>query len=154
MNVDLKPKDISQLENAADNLRDTILARCCFRLRCSIREILAITINDIDFVQKCIFINRSSSCTKLSCPNCGRRIWTTFLFCAGCGNAINNTNSETQEKHHQREIRLDDDTSALLKEYISRGGLVEKNGKQFLFNVGRHRAWQILKVSIKKAGLA
>ena len=52
-----------------------------------------------------------------------------------------------------RTLPLDRETLEILKEYIKRGGPVEKNGKQLLFGINRHRAWQIVKECAEKAGL-
>jgi integrase/recombinase XerD len=41
----------------------------------------------------------------------------------------------------------------MLKEYIRRGGPVVKEGKQLIFGINRHRAWQIIKECAEKAGL-
>jgi len=41
----------------------------------------------------------------------------------------------------------------MLGEYISRGGAVTKHGRRFLFDITRHRAWQIVKQCAEKAGL-
>jgi integrase/recombinase XerD len=41
----------------------------------------------------------------------------------------------------------------MLKEYIERGGPVTKNGKRLLFNINRHRSWQIVTQLAERAGL-
>jgi integrase/recombinase XerD len=41
----------------------------------------------------------------------------------------------------------------LVREFIESGGSVEKNGKQYLFGINRHRAWQIVSACARKAGL-
>ena len=41
----------------------------------------------------------------------------------------------------------------MLREYISRGGPVTKDGKQLIFGINRHRAWQIVRECADKAGL-
>jgi len=41
----------------------------------------------------------------------------------------------------------------MIKEYIKRGGSVSRDGKEFIFGVNRHRAWQIVKECSEKAGL-
>ena len=48
---------------------------------------------------------------------------------------------------------VDSDTLRLLDEYIRCGGPVTKDGKQLIFGINRHRAWQIVKACAEKAGL-
>ena len=59
-----------------------------------------------------------------------------------------------EEAHRrQRVLPIDKVTLDLLKEYIERGGPVFKNGKQFLFGINRHRAWQVVTECAERAGL-
>ena len=41
----------------------------------------------------------------------------------------------------------------MLKEYVQRGGPVDRDGKRLIFGVNRHRAWQIVKECAEQAGL-
>jgi integrase/recombinase XerD len=52
-----------------------------------------------------------------------------------------------------RTLPLDKVTLEMLREYITRGGPVEKNDKAFIFGINRHRAWQIITTLAKKAAL-
>ena len=52
-----------------------------------------------------------------------------------------------------RTLPVDDDTMAILREYIDRGGPIRRNGKKMIFGINRHRAWQIVKECAEKAGL-
>ena len=45
----IEPDEISQMENAASNLRDRLLINLLFRLGCRISEALSIKVDDIDF---------------------------------------------------------------------------------------------------------
>jgi len=58
-----------------------------------------------------------------------------------------------QEYRRQRVLPIDNKTLGMLKEYIERGGPVERNGKKLIFGINRHRAWQIVKGCAEKAGL-
>ena len=61
--------------------------------------------------------------------------------------------AEQQEHRRQRVLPVDSDTLKLLKEYVQRGGPVVKDGKTLVFDINRHRAWQIVKECADKAGL-
>ena len=41
----------------------------------------------------------------------------------------------------------------MLKEYTQSGGLVTRDGKKIIFDINRHRAWQILRESAIRAGI-
>ena len=58
-----------------------------------------------------------------------------------------------QEHRRQRVLPVDTETLKLLKEYIERGGPVVKEGKTLIFGINRHRAWQIVKECVERAGL-
>ncbi len=62
-------------------------------------------------------------------------------------------NTEQKEYRRQRVLPIDEDTMAMLKEYIQRGGPIVKKGKTLIFGINRHRAWQIVKGCAEKAGL-
>jgi integrase/recombinase XerD len=57
------------------------------------------------------------------------------------------------EHRRQRVLPVDSQTLQMLKEYINRGGPVVKEGKNLIFGINRHRAWQIIKECSEKAGL-
>jgi integrase/recombinase XerD len=52
-----------------------------------------------------------------------------------------------------RTLPLDQNTLEMLKDYIRRGGPVTRNGKELIFGINRHRAWQIITECAAKAGL-
>ena len=41
----------------------------------------------------------------------------------------------------------------MIREYVERGGPVERNGRMLIFGINRHRAWQIVKECAERAGL-
>jgi len=61
----------------------------------------------------------------------------------------------TQQQEHRRvrTLPLDADTLGLLRNYIRRGGPVQREGKRLIFGINRHRAWQIIKECAERAGL-
>jgi len=58
-----------------------------------------------------------------------------------------------QEQRRQRIIPIDKETLDMIQEFDKRGGPVIKNGKRLLFDINRHRAWQIVTECAKRAGL-
>ena len=58
-----------------------------------------------------------------------------------------------QEHRRQRVLPIEKKTLRMFKEYVERGGPVEKDGKRLIFGINRHRAWQIVKDCAERAGL-
>ena len=151
--VYLEPEEIEQLEQAAEYLRDKLLIRLLFHLGCRISEALGITVGDIDFGHGTVTIQHLKARITLSCPRCEARLSKSHRFCPGCGFEVEK--AVAQEKEHQRlrTLPVDEATLAMLREYIKRNGPVSRNGKRSLFDVSRHRAWQIVKDCARRAGL-
>jgi integrase/recombinase XerD len=149
----LIPEEVQQLEEAAEYLRDKLLIRLLFRLGCRISEALGITVSDIDFEQGSVTIEHLKVRLNLSCPDCGVRLSKTAKFCPGCGKNIEETIAEEKEHRRVRSLPIDAETLEMIRDYIDRGGSVSQNGKQLLFGINRHRAWQIVRDCAEKAGL-
>ena len=151
--VYLEPAEIEKLEEAAEYLRDKLLIRLLFHLGCRISEALGIGVGDFDFKQGLVTIQHLKTRISLSCPHCGARLSKSHHFCPGCGLKVEK--AVEQEKEHQRlrTLPVDGVTLTMLKEYIKRDGAVSRNGKKALFDIYRHRAWQIVKDCAQRAGL-
>jgi integrase/recombinase XerD len=153
MKAYLEPSEVEKLELAAEFLRDKILIRLLWRLGCRISEVLGITVDNIDFNQGTITIEHLKARIKLSCPQCNTRLGKMHKFCPVCGDKVEQAVAQELEHHRYRSLPVDNETQALLREYINRGGSVPKRGKRLLFSLSRHRAWQIIKECAEKAGL-
>jgi integrase/recombinase XerD len=149
----LEPEEIILIEQAASNLRDKILIHLLFHLGCRITEALSIKVDDIDFNNSTVIIVHLKHRIKVSCPTCSTRLGVAHIFCPKCGGKILKSQTEQQEQRRQRVLPLDSTTLKLLKEYIDRGGPVVREGKQFVFGINRHRAWQIIRECAEKTGL-
>ena len=153
MKAYLEPSEVEKLELAAEFLRDKILIRLLWRLGCRISEVLGISVDNIDFNQGMITIEHLKARIKLSCPQCSTRLGKMHKFCPVCGAKVEQAVAQEQEHHRYRSLPVDNETLALLREYINRGGSVPKRGKRLLFSLSRHRAWQIIRNCAEKAGL-
>jgi integrase/recombinase XerD len=153
MKTFLESGEIRLLEEVATNLRDQLLIQILFRTGCRVSEALAIRVEDIDFEHGTIIIQRLKAHLKLSCSNCGQRLGRSHTFCPNCGGKIGKAQAEEQQHHRQRVLPVDEETLKMLKEYIKRGGPVLRDGKRLIFNINRHRSWQIIKQCADKAGL-
>ena len=153
MKAYLEPEEINRLENACSNLRDRLLMRLLFHSACRISEALGITIEDINLTEGTVTIQHLKTRLQLSCPNCNIQLGRNHSFCPKCGIKVEQAVSQAKEHRRMRTLPLDSETIAMLKEYISRGGPVERDGKKLIFGINRHRAYQIIRDCADKAGL-
>jgi len=149
----LEPSEISLLENETTNLRDRLLIKLLFHLGCRISEALALKVEDMDFRKGTVTVKHLKACLKLLCTGCGQRLSRSHTFCPKCGSKVGMAQAEQQERHRQRVLPVDGDTLGMLREYIERGGPVLRDGKKLIFDINRHRAWQIVRDCAEKAGL-
>jgi integrase/recombinase XerD len=149
----LDPEDINKLEEAANCLRDKLLIRLLYYSACRISEALPLTVQDIDFRQDSITIKHLKDRIKLSCPHCKTRISKSNKYCPGCSRKISEVTKEKLEQRRRRILPIDHETLKMLKEYIDRGGPVNRSGQLMIFGINRHRAWQIIKQCAIKVGL-
>ncbi|MBI2853086.1 MAG: tyrosine-type recombinase/integrase [Chloroflexi bacterium] len=153
MKTYLEPDEVARLEKAATNLRDVLLIRLLFHLGCRVTEALSLTLNDIDFVRSTVTILHLKSRLKLSCPGCGAGLGRSHTFCPKCGVKVSEAVTKQLQHRRQRILPLDPHTMAILKEYVNRGGPIERDGRNLIFGINRHRGWQIVAKCAQKAGL-
>ena len=153
MRTYLELEAIELLEEVTTNMRDCLLIRLLFHIGCRISEVLAITVDDIDFRAGTLSIHHLKSRIRLFCPNCRTRVSKSHTFCPACGVEVEEAVAQLKEHHRMRQLPVDADTLNLLGEYIRRSGPVARNGKMLIFGINRHRAWQIVKECAERAGL-
>jgi integrase/recombinase XerD len=151
--VYLETIEIEALERATTNLRDHLLIRVLFHLGCRISEALGLEVKDIDFTQGMVTIEHLKSRIKLACPKCSAQLGKSHTYCPKCGVKVEEAVAKEQEHRRMRTLPLDGDTLEMLRDYIKRGGPVTRNGKELLFGINRHRAWQIVGACAERAGL-
>lgn len=149
----LEPDEVMKLEMAAGNLRDKLLIRVLFHLGCRVSEALGLEVKDIDFTRGAVIIQHLKTRLNLSCPRCGARLGRRHAYCPGCGLKVEEAVAEEKERRRVRTLPLDRDTLEMLRDYIKRGGPIERNGKNLVFHINRHRAWQIISNLADKSNL-
>jgi len=147
----LEPEEVERLEEAAEYLRDRLLIRLLFHLGCRVSEALGIKAGDIDFKQGLVTIQHLKQRIKFSCPECGARLGKGHKFCPVCGLKVEKAIADEKEHRKFRVLPLDKETLKMLKEYLGRGGADAKT--RLIFDLSRHRAWQIVKECAEKARL-
>jgi integrase/recombinase XerD len=153
MKAYLELEEVNLMEKTATCLRDRLLIRLLFHLGCRISEALALTAENVDFAQGTVTIQHLKARTRLSCPQCSTRLGRTHTFCPKCGIKVKQALSQEQQHRRVRTLPLDSETLDMLEDYIRRGGPVCREGNRFLFDVNRHRAWQIIRDLAEKVGL-
>jgi integrase/recombinase XerD len=151
MKTYLDQSDIELMEQAASCQRDLLLIRVLSHLGCRISEALALKLEDIDFKQSTVTILHLKRSIKSSCPTCKSRLGNRHQFCPGCGLKVSETIRGRQEKRRIRVLPVDDTTLEMTKGYID--ALSPIDGKSHLFNINRHRSWQIVRDCARRAGL-
>jgi len=149
----LEPSEVQNLEGAATNLRDRLLIRLLFHLGCRVSEALSLKVEDINFTQGTVTIQHLKTRINLACPQCGTRLGKSHTFCPKCGTKVEKAVAKEQQHRRMRTLPLDRDTLQMLKDYIKRGGPVNRGGRKLLFGINRHRAWQIVRECAERAGL-
>ena len=66
---------------------------------------------------------------------------------------MNNAIAKEKEHRRMRTIPLDERTLKMLNDYVNQHVTVNRDGKEWLFNINRHRAWQIVRECARRAGL-
>jgi len=149
----LEVDEVKRLEEAAEYLRDRLLIRLLFHLGCRISEALGISVDEIDFDRSTVTIRHLKTRLKLACPHCQVSLGRSHKFCPGCGLEVKEAVAREEAKRRLRTLPVDGETLAMLKEYVTRGGPVSRNGRKLLFDMNRHRAWQIVRDCAARARL-
>jgi integrase/recombinase XerD len=149
----LETSEIERLEAAATNVRDRLLIRILFHLGCRISEALSLVVEDIDFINQTITIRHLKARLNLSCQHCGTRLSRSHKYCPSCSKSVEKAVAHAREYRRVRTLPVDNETLKLLKGYLKRGGPITRDGRKFLFNINRHRGWQIVRECAERAGL-
>jgi integrase/recombinase XerD len=102
MKTYLEPKEIDQIEQAAECLRDKLLVRLLAHLGRRVSEAIGITVSDINFNQRTVTIVHLKHRVKLTCPTCKERLSRTAKFCPGCGLLVEQAVINEREHRRQR----------------------------------------------------
>ena len=152
MKTYLEQSDIELMEQAATCPRDWLLIRLLSRLGCRISEVLALKLTNVDFEQRTITKLHLKRKISVSCPDCQAKLGNRHRYCPVCGKRIDDAIRHQQERRRMRVLQIDQTSIDMLKQYLSHNGLYV-DSDQLLFNISRHRAWQIVRDCARRAGL-
>lgn len=154
MNAYLEQEEIELLELAATNIRDRLLIRTLWHLGCRVSEAIALEVGNINLEKGTVTIQHLKSSIKLNCPHCNTRLGKSHCFCPKCGIEVKESVAKEQQYRRVRTIPLDKETLETVKQFIEGGGPIKRDGKQRIFGINRHRAWQIIRACADKANLS
>lgn len=164
MKTYLEPDEVDRLEGAAlcwdrvlrhyiPCLMYRLLIRLLYRLGCRVSEALGLEVKDIDFEQATITIAHGKKRLRLYCPECETRLAKSHRFCPNCAAPVEKVVEKAVERQTVRTLPADGETLAMIREYVDRGGPVEREGKLLLFGIGRRQAHKIVGDAAQRAGL-
>lgn len=154
MKAYLDPEDVSLMEKCTGSMRDRLLIRLLFYLGCRVSEVLALKVSDIDFEQKTVTILHLKKRIKLLCPKCSASLARRHRFCPECGEEIDDVTTRDQKHRRIRVLPVDEETLRLMKNYIVDYKPVTVDDNWRIFNINRHRAWQIVRNCARSASIS
>jgi len=92
-------------------------------------------VEDIDIARSTITIQHLKMCMRLSCPHCGTGLGRSHTYCPKCGANVQDAVALEKKHRRVRTLPIDPVTLAMLRDYISRGGPVSKNGNRLIFGI-------------------
>jgi integrase/recombinase XerD len=149
----LESVEVEALAKAARCVRDLLLILLLFYLGCRISELLALEVKDIDFANATVTIKHLKTRMRLACSKCGARLGRSHIFCPKCGQEVGDITTKYEEQRRVRTLPLHENVLDILREYIEKGGPVDKDGKLLIFGINRHRAFQIVRDCARRADL-
>ena len=153
MNTYLEPNDVELMEQSAKCTRDSLLIRLLFHLGCRISEVLAVKLSDIDFERGTITIIHLKTRLRLTCTKCKASLARRHQFCPECGEEVTETKQRLQEHRRIRVLPIDSSSLQLIEDYLQ-DKLSANNINTRLFNINRHRAWQIVRECARRAEIS
>lgn len=153
MKTYLDPRDVELMESCACSMRDSLLIRLLFHLGCRVSEVLAIKVSDIDYKQATITILHLKARCRLACLDCNARLAKRHHYCPVCGREISQIASSERIRRRIRILPIDKDTLNLLKEYIQQNKPIYADDAWAIFQINRHRAWQIVRGCAERVGI-
>jgi integrase/recombinase XerD len=143
----LTSKEITALIEAAPNLRDKVIISFLADTGCRISELLALTVDQIDFDQKMVLIPHLKAGIRKKCPQCGRSSGRRQNFCPRCGVDISQVVAEGNEER-TRLITVGPEVLNLCREYMEK-----RNGDtDRLISITRQMVYKIIRACAEKAG--
>jgi len=148
----LEPGQIKKLIAATTNPRDRAFIALLGRTGIRISEAIELKTSDIDFQRGILTIVHLKEKSRLKCPHCGEGLGKRHLFCPSCGNKVDKAIREKVEQRRQRMIPVDNNTLALIDEYLQWRRKFPYRGP-LVFPISRQRGWQLVKKIGQRAGI-
>lgn len=144
----LTPDDINRMISAARCQRDQVIAQFFKDAGCRISELLAVTLDNIDFDAGTVLIPHLKRGAKKKCPECGRTAGRASKWCSRCGADLSKVDAEGILER-SRIINLGTETISLLRDFTTG---MDRNQK--IINLSRQMVYNIIRELASTAGLS
>ncbi len=144
----LTSDDINRMIAAARCQRDQVIAQFYKDAGTRVSELLAVTVDNIDFDAGTVLIPHLKRGAKKKCPECGRTAGRASQWCSRCGADLSKVDAEGIQERN-RLINLGPETLSLLQDFTSGMGKNEK-----VIKLTRQMVYNIIRELASAAGLA
>jgi integrase len=144
----LSPEEINAMFAAAKCIRDQLILQFYADTGCRESELLALTVENIDFDQGTVLIPHLKRGAKKKCPECHKSAGRSSKWCSRCGADLSKVEAEGVQVHH-RIISLGDETLAMLRDFTSDMAKTDR-----VINLTRQSIYSIIREMASATGLA
>jgi integrase/recombinase XerD len=144
----LTAEEIDRMLGTAKCQRDQLIGQFYADTGCRESELLAITVENIDFAQGTVLIPHLKHGAKKHCPKCGKTAGRTSSWCPRCGENLSKVEPEGTLVRH-RIINLGEETLALLRDFTMGMAPTDR-----IINLSRQSIYNIIRQMASDAGLA
>jgi integrase/recombinase XerD len=143
----LTSDDINRMIAASRCQRDQLIIQFYGDTGCRVSELLAVTVDNIDFQSGTVLIPHLKRGAHKKCPNCDRSAGRVSQWCSRCGADLSKVDAEGIQEHH-RIINLGKDTLSLLENFTADMAKTDK-----VINLSRQMVYNIVRELASAAGL-
>ena len=127
--------------------RDQVILQFYADTGCRVSELLAVTVDNIDFQSGTVLIPHLKRGAHKKCPNCDRSAGRVSQWCSRCGADLSKVDAEGIQERN-RIINLGKDTLLLLEDFTADMARTDK-----VINLSRQMVYNIVRELAASAGL-
>lgn len=143
----LSSEEIQRMIGAARCQRDQVIIQFYADTGCRASELLALTMENIDFDAGTVLIPHLKRGAKKKCPKCGKTAGRISKWCSRCGADLSRVDAEGIQER-SRIITLGPETISLLRDFTAGLGKNEK-----IIKLTRQMVYNIIRAAAEASGL-